>query len=64
MKKNLTLLIPVKREKESLGIFLKKLNKYDLKKLLVVDKNDKTDYQKLIKNGQILINQKEPGWLP
>ena len=49
MKKNLTLLIPVKKEKESLGIFLKKLNKYDLKKLLVVDKNDKIQYQKLIK---------------
>ena len=54
MKKNLTLLIPVKKEKESLGIFLKKLNKYDLKKLLVVDKNDKIQYQKLIKNQKTL----------
>ena len=61
MKKNLTLLIPVKKEKESLGIFLKKLNKYDLKKLLVVDKNDKIQYQKLIKkskNIKIYISRK------
>ena len=46
----LTLLIPVKNEKESLGIFLKKLNKFNYKTILVVDKYDNTDYLKIVKN--------------
>ena len=49
---NLTLLIPVKNEKESLGIFFKKLEKFNYKKLVVVDKNDKTNYQELIKKSK------------
>ena len=52
MIKKLTLLIPVKKEKESLGIFIKKLNKYGYKKLLIVDKNDKTNYKKIIKTAK------------
>ena len=61
MKKTLTLLIPVKNEKESLGIFLKKLNFFNYNKILVVDKNDKTKYKKLIresKNTKIFISKK------
>ena len=50
MKKILTLLIPVKKEKESLGIFLRSLNKFSYNKILIVDRDDKTNYQKLIKN--------------
>ena len=50
MINNLTLLIPVKNEKESLGIFLKKLNKFNYKTILVVDKYDNTDYLKIVKN--------------
>ena len=49
---NLTLLIPVKNEKESLGIFFKKLEKFNYKKLVIVDKNDKTNYQELIKKSK------------
>ncbi len=58
---NLTLLIPVKNEKESLGIFFKKLENLSYKKLVVVDKNDKTNYQKLIKkskNVKIYVSKK------
>ena len=50
MIKNLTLLIPVKNEKESLGIFLKKLSKFNYKTILVIDKYDNTDYLKIVKN--------------
>ena len=52
MINNLTLLIPVKNEKESLGIFLKKLNKFNYKTILVVDKYDNTDYLKIVKNSK------------
>lgn len=61
MKKNLTLLIPVKKEKESLEIFLKKLNRLNYMKILVVDKNDKTNYKKIVnksKNTIIYISKK------
>ena len=50
MINNLTLLIPVKNEKESIGIFLKKLSKFNYKTILVVDKYDDTDYLKIVKN--------------
>lgn len=61
LKNNLTLLIPVKNEKESLSIFLKKLEKFNYKKLLVVDKNDKNNYKKSIKsskNTKIYVSKK------
>ena len=41
LKNNLTLLIPVKNEKESLGIFLKKLEKFNYKKILLMIKKIK-----------------------
>ena len=42
--KDLTLLIPTKNETESLPKFLQELEKYDCKKLLVVDNKDKNIY--------------------
>jgi len=47
--KNLTLLIPVKNEIESLQIFLKELDDCDFEKLLVIDCNDLNDYSELLK---------------
>ena len=38
--KNLTLIIPAKKEKESLPIVLNELKDYDCKILIVLDKND------------------------
>lgn len=38
---NLTLLIPAKKESESLPIFLEELNKYNFKKLIVLEEDDK-----------------------
>ncbi len=58
---NLTLLIPVKNEIESLGLFLKKLEKFEYKKLLVIDKKDENNYKLLIKkskNTKIYISKK------
>ena len=43
--KDLTLLIPTKNEAESLPIFLQELEKYNCKKLLVVDNKDKNIYK-------------------
>ena len=37
---NLTLIIPSKQESESLPIFLKELDNYDCKKLIVLQKED------------------------
>ncbi len=61
LKNNLTLLIPVKNEKESLGIFLKKLEKFNYKKILLIDKKDKTNYKNIIKkskNIKIFVSKK------
>lgn len=41
MQDKLTLLIPAKKEKESLAHFLNELKEYDCKKLIVMDENDK-----------------------
>ena len=46
----LTLLIPVKNEIESLKVFLKELENYKYDKLLVVDTNDNFDYQSIFKD--------------
>ena len=45
---NLTLLIPVKNETESLEIFLEELDSYKFQKLLVIDCNDSNDYSYLL----------------
>ena len=44
---NLTLLIPVKNETESLEIFLEELDSYKFQKLLVIDCND-SDKEELL----------------
>lgn len=38
--KNLTLIIPAKKEKESLPVVIKELDKYDLKILIILEKSD------------------------
>ena len=51
---DLTLLIPVKNEIESLGVFLDKLESFEFEKLLVIDCKDNNDYEKIIKNKKKL----------
>ena len=47
---DLTLLIPVKNEVESLKVFLKDLKPYNYKKLFVIDINDNNDYKNIFKD--------------
>ena len=57
---NLTLLIPAKFEAESLPIFLKELEKYNFKKLVVLDESDTNTIQSIknFKNVEILYQKK------
>ena len=57
--KNLTLLIPVKKEKESLKKFLNILDKYNYKKILIIDKFDNSDYNFLKKFDNIKYSKKK-----
>ena len=50
MVNQLTLLIPVKNEVESLGIFLDMLQQYECQRLIVIDCNDTNNYEKILKN--------------
>ena len=50
MVNQLTLLIPVKNEVESLGIFLDMLQQHEYQRLIVIDCNDKNNYEKILKN--------------
>ena len=61
--KNLTLIIPVKKEKEALPIFLEELKKYDCNILIVASK-DGNEYDKIIKGYQNtkIIFQKNAGY--
>jgi glycosyltransferase involved in cell wall biosynthesis len=52
MTDKLTLLIPVKNEIESLGIFLDKLKNYNYKKLIVVDCNDNNNYDQILEKHE------------
>jgi glycosyltransferase involved in cell wall biosynthesis len=63
MNNDLTLLIPAKFEAESLPIFLKELENYDYKKLVVLDKTDflTIDVVKKFNNIEILY-QKNSGY--
>ena len=59
--RDLTLLIPVKNEVESLEVFLKLLDNFDYEKLLVIDCSDKNDYSNLLnkhKNCQSIKSSK------
>ena len=60
---NLTLVIPAKKEAESLPVFLKELKKYDYKKIIVLQKDDfeTIDAIKEFKNINIL-KQKYNGY--
>ena len=57
---NLTLLIPAKFEAESLPIFLKELEKYNFKKLIVLDESDTNTIQSIknFDNVEILYQKK------
>jgi glycosyltransferase involved in cell wall biosynthesis len=60
---NLTLLIPAKYEGDSLPVFLKELEIYDFKKIVILDQNDfeTIDAVKLFNNVEILY-QKNKGY--
>ena len=61
--KNLTLIIPTKQETESLPVFLKELENYECKKLIVLQKEDEEtiDSIKHFKDLEILV-QKNNGY--
>ena len=60
---NLTLIIPAKFESESLPIFIKELEKYDCKKIIIIQPEDIETKKVLnnIKNCEILL-QSKPGY--
>ncbi len=60
---NLTLVIPAKREAESLPVFLKELSEYNYKKIIVMDKDDESTINSIkdFKDVEILF-QKERGY--
>ena len=61
--KNLTLIIPTKKEVESLPVFLNELKNYKCKKMIVMQKEDLATFNKIkkIKNIKI-IKQKKRGY--
>ena len=61
--KDLTLIIPSKRESESLPIFLKELKKYKYKKKIVLQKNDFKTINSLKKFKDVeIFKQKKLGY--
>ena len=58
--KNLTLIIPTKKEVESLPVFLKELKNYKCKKMIVMQKEDIATFDKIkkIKNIKIVKQKK------
>ena len=59
--KDLTLIIPSKRESESLPIFLKELKKYKCKKKIVLQKNDFKTINSLKKFKEVEIFKQKGG---
>jgi glycosyltransferase involved in cell wall biosynthesis len=59
---NLTLLIPAKEESESLPLVLEELKKYNCKKLVVMDKNDKITVNSIQKFDCEILFQKNLGY--
>ena len=59
---NLTLVIPAKKEKESLPIVLEELKKYNLKKLIVLEKNDVETINSINDNYSKLVFQINSGY--
>jgi len=61
--KNLTLIIPDKFEKESLPIFLNDIKKLDVKKKIVLDKDDNDTLESIKKFEEVdILFQKKPGY--
>ena len=61
--KNLTLIIPTKKEVESLPIFLKELKNYKCQKMIVMQKEDLATFDKIKKIRNIkIIKQKKNGY--
>ena len=58
--KNLTLIIPTKKEAESLPVFLKELKNYKCKKMIVMQKEDLATFDRIkkIKNIKIVKQKK------
>lgn len=60
---NLTLIIPAKKESESLPIFLRELDNYDYKKLIVLESDDFETKNSLLKfRGIEVLEQKKKGY--
>ena len=61
--KNLTLIIPAKKEVESLPVFLKEIKNYKCHKIIIMQKEDLATFQRIkkIKNIKI-IKQKKNGY--
>ena len=60
---NLTLIIPAKKEAESLPIFLKELEKYQCKKIIVLQKNDIETVKSIQKFNEVnILEQKKNGY--
>lgn len=60
--KKLTLLIPAKYEKDSLPIVLQELDKYKIKKIVILQKNDQETFQAIKKKNCKIIFQKDKGY--
>ena len=61
--KNLTLIIPAKFEKESLPIFLNDIKKLDVKKKIVLEKDDNDTLESIKKFEEVdILFQKKPGY--
>ena len=58
----LTLIIPVKNEKESLPKVLEELSKYDCKKLVIIDPMNKDTYEKIKEYECKIITSKKTGY--
>ena len=60
---DLTLLIPANKESESLPIFLSELKKYDCKKLIVLQEEDKDTISSIAEFKEIeILKQKNKGY--
>ena len=55
---NLTLVIPAKQEHESLPLVIEELKKYNIKKIVVIPKNENYDY---IKDKKIFFFKQKKG---
>ena len=60
---NLTLLIPAKKESESLPIFLKELKNYNYKKIVILDRTDIKTIQSIKQFDDVeILNQTQQGY--